>query len=266
MHPNISINSLCIQAPTLAANIDLIARIGVSAISPGVEEVRATGVVMANRLLHDAGLSVATLTHRAFGFITADETAREVERLNQSIDLAAGIGASSITMTTGGRGSLSWSDAKTRFANAISPCAAYAIQAGVTLAVEPTSHLYADASIAHRLRDLVEICTDADIGLGIDLFACWFDSDIEAAITAAVPRCQLVQVSDYVTGDRALPCRAMPGDGMAQTKRLVRHIVACGYKGMFDLEVIGPRIESEGPESALRRGADQLSSYLQTPS
>lgn len=264
MHPRISINSLSVNAGSLAAIIDAVARIGAAAISPGIDEVEATGVAQAVTLLRDAGLRVATFTHRAFG-TTVQATAPEVDRLNRTIDVAAQIGAQSITMTTGGRGVLTWSDAAARFADAIAPCAQRAQAAGVALAVEPTSHLYADASIAHRLSDLVTICTGAGIGLGIDIFACWFDSDIEQAIKAAAPLCQVVQVSDYVAGDRGLPCRAIPGDGIAQTGRLITLIEAAGYTGPYDLEIIGPRIESEGAEAALRRAIAPIAALLDSP-
>jgi sugar phosphate isomerase/epimerase len=180
----------------------------------------------------------------------------------RTIDIAAEIGAQSITMTTGGRGSLRWGEAADAFAAAIAPCVEHARAADVALSVEGTSHLYADASIAHRLSDLVTICAKAGAGLGIDLFACWFDSDIEAAISAAAPLCRIVQVSDYVAGDRGLPCRAVPGDGIAQIGHLIGLIVAAGYAGMFDLEIIGPRILAEGPLLALPRAAERLAGWI----
>jgi sugar phosphate isomerase/epimerase len=85
------------------------------------------------------------------------------------------------------------------------------------------------------------------------VFACWFDSDIDAAIAAAGPLVALVQVSDYVSGDRGLPCRAIPGDGMARLDRLIPLIAATGFRGYYDIEVIGPRIEAEGAETGLAR-------------
>lgn len=262
MHPSISVNTISIQAGSLARNVEIVASLGVRAISPTLEEVDAIGVAQAARLIRDAGLAVATFTHRAFGYGSAAEAAEQRERLDRTIAIAAEIGAQSITLTTGGRGALSWRAAAERFAAEIAPSADRARQAGVALSVESTSHLYADASIAHRLRDLVTICELAHVGLGIDIFACWFDSDIEDAIAAAAPLCQIVQVSDYVAGYRSLPCRAVPGDGMAQLDRLIPLIVAAGYRGMFDLEIMGPRIDSEGAPAALARAVTRLGHYI----
>ena len=96
-----------------------------------------------------------------------------------------------------------------------------------------------------------------------DLFTCWTDADIDAAIAAAAPHTALVQVSDYVYGDRALPCRAVPGDGAIPLDRLLPAIVSAGYTGTFDLEIIGPRLQTEGIEIGLKRAAETIGALLE---
>ena len=102
----------------------------------------------------------------------------------------------------------------------------------------------------------------AGIGVGIDLFACWTDSDIEDAIAACGPHIALVQVSDYVYGDRGLPCRAVPGDGAVPLARLIPLILKTGFRGYFDIEVIGPRLETEGAEAGLHRAGAWMTELL----
>lgn len=260
MHPAISINTLCFWPAAIDEVTEAVARLGARAISPTADDLTHRGTAV--RRFRDAGLAVATLTHRAFGYASADETTAQRERLDRTVDLAGAIGADSITMTTGGRGALTWLQACSRFAEAIAPCAERARMAGVKLAIEPTSHLYADVSIAHRLTDTVTLAQAAGIAIGIDVFACWTDADLDAAIAAAGPLAALVQVSDYVAGDRGLPCRAVPGDGMVRLDRILPAIVAAGCRGWFDLEIIGPRIEREGPEPALVRAAAHVGRIL----
>ena len=252
-HPAISINALCLPPAPLDQHAQVVARLGVGAISPDLEHVRGFGVAATARVLRDTGLAVATLTHRAFAFATPEDAAEARERLLRTIEVAVAIDAPTITLTTGGRGTLAWGEAAARFAEAIAPCGEAARASRVKLSLEPTSHLYADASIAHRLSDTVALVRAAGIHVGIDLFACWFDADIEDAIAAAVPHAALVQVSDYVLGDRGLPCRAVPGDGAIPLARLLPLIHAAGYRGYYDIEVIGPRLETEGIEAGLRR-------------
>jgi sugar phosphate isomerase/epimerase len=254
----VSINTLCLQPGAFDVHVAAVVRLGAIAISPERDEIAACGSGRAAQLLRNAGLSVAVLTHRAFGFATATEATAQRSRLTETIDLAHAIGASAVCMTSGPRGDLSWREAALRFADEIAPCVEHARSAGMALGLEPTSHLYADASIAHRLTDVVSLARAAGISVGLDLFPCWMDSDIEDAIAAAGPRCAVVQVSDYVLGDRGLPCRAVPGDGAVPLDRLVRLILATGYRGPFDLEVIGPRLVAEGREAGLRRGIRRL--------
>jgi sugar phosphate isomerase/epimerase len=258
MSLNISINTLCLEPATLATQAACIAKIGADAISPGVDEVESIGAVQAARLFRDTGLSVAVLTHRAFGFVTSFEARKQRDRLMATIDMAHTIGAVAVCLTSGSRGEMSWPEAARRFAEEIAPCAEYARNSGVALGIEPTSHLYADVSIAHRLSDTVSLARAANIGVGIDLFACWVDADIESAIAVAGPICAFVQVSDYVFGDRALPCRAVPGDGTMPLDHLIGLILATGYRGSFDLEIIGPRLAAEGCEAGLRRAISNL--------
>jgi sugar phosphate isomerase/epimerase len=264
VHPAISINTLCLAPAPLGALVDTIARIGARGLSPDLDQVTAFGVAEATRAIGDAGLQVATLTHRAFAYATPAEMTAGRERLMRTIGIAGEIGAGTIIMTTGGRGTLTWSEAAERFAEAMAPCAEAARAAGVTLGIEPTSHLYADVSIAHRLADTTALARKAGIGVIPDLFACWVDADIEQTITEAGPLIALVQVADYVYGDRGLPCRAVPGDGAVPLDRLIPAIVRTGFTGWFDLEVIGPRLQAEGEEAGLRRAAATISKLLET--
>jgi hypothetical protein len=43
---------------------------------------------------------------------------------------------------------------------------------------------------------------------------------------------------------------------------LMHEVLDAGYEGVFDLEVLGPLIEQEGYDSAVRRGAASASALL----
>ena len=78
----------------------------------------------------------------------------------------------------------------------------------------------------------------------------------------ASPLCHLVQVSDYVFGDRNLPARAVPGDGGMPLERILGALLENGYSGVFDLELLGPRIDAEGHLDAMERGANAIEKLL----
>jgi sugar phosphate isomerase/epimerase len=263
MHPRISINTLSLAPASLGKHIDLVARLDCKAISPDLMHVEEYGIAETAWHIGQAGLEIATLTHRAFGFATPDETAKARARLDRTIGIAAEIGAQTIIMTTGGRGTLTWAEAADRFSEAIAPCVETARGTGVKIGIEPTSHLYADASIVHRLADTANVARKAGITVIPDIFACWVDADLEEAIAEAGPAIALIQVSDYVHGDRGLPCRAVPGDGEIPFERLVPAFEAAGFTGYYDLEIIGPRLQSEGEEEGLKRAAEHIAACLE---
>jgi sugar phosphate isomerase/epimerase len=167
-----------------------------------------------------------------------------------------------VYLLTGGRGSLSWRQAAAEFCATVAPCVEHAHGRGVALAVENASSLYADIHIAHSLRDTIVLAEMAELGICIDLFHCWTEADLPALVERALPRTELVQLSDYVLGDRALPARAVPGDGSIPIEPFLDQVLAGGYAHGFDLELIGPRIDAEGRPAAARRACQAVSGLL----
>jgi sugar phosphate isomerase/epimerase len=211
------------------------------------------------------GFTVEVLSHQ---FLAGDLSANEEtwraprERLSKVIEHAKRLGAKTIYMVTGGHGGLVWEEAAEIFAAAVAPCVAQAKAAGIPLLVESSPPLYAHSHIAHNLRDTVKLAEIAGIGVCIDIFAVWTEADLRETIERAAPRLNLIQVGDYVLGDRAFPCRAVPGDGVIPLKRICGWAIEAGYKGAFDLELLGPRLEQEGRRKAVGRAAEYMSGLL----
>ena len=203
------------------------------------------------------------IEHNAYSVDTVYHLFETGEGLSRVIETAAGVGARAVYMLTGGRRDLSWEQAAEHFCAAIAPCVREAQQAGVALAIENASALYADLHFAHTLRDTITLAEMAGVGVCIDLFHCWAEADLSGLVERALPRTVGIQLSDYVLGDRALPARAVPGDGAIPIEAFLRQILAGGYTHGFDLELIGPRIEAEGRFEAARRGCESVSTMLE---
>ena len=197
----------------------------------------------------------------AGGRLTTDpKVARDA--LCTVIDAAAGVGARTVYLLTGGRGALTWEQAAEQFCAMVTPGVEHANRAGVALAIENTSSLYADIHLAHTLRDTITLAEMGGLGICIDLFHCWAEGDFETLVERALPRTELIQLSDYVLGDRALPGRAVPGDGTIPIEAFVAQTLAGGYTHGFDLELIGPRIDREGHLESARRACDVVGAML----
>jgi sugar phosphate isomerase/epimerase len=213
-------------------------------------------------LLQHNGYTVEAVYHLfADGRLSTDpHTARDA--LCAVLDAAASVGARTVYLLTGGRGALNWEQAAEQFCAMVTPCVEHANGLGVALAIENASSLYADIHLAHTLRDTITLAEMGGLGICIDLFHCWAEGDFEAMVQRALPRTALIQLSDYVLGDRALPARAVPGDGTIPIEAFVAQALEGGYTNGFDLELIGPRIEKEGRFESARRACDVVGAML----
>ncbi|PNU04208.1 sugar phosphate isomerase/epimerase family protein [Novosphingobium guangzhouense] len=260
MHPRVSLHQVAMIGEPTAAFLDFCRSIGVQHCTLAAPFLQTA---QERRAARESAVDVGCINHlfaihpdleRDDGRATAD--------LLHTIEIAAEVGAPAIYLLTGGRGALSWEAAALRFADLLAPCRDAAQQAGVALLVENASPLNADIHMAHTLPDAAQLAGIGGIGLCIDLHACWTEADLRGKLAQAMPLTGLVQVSDYVPGDRSTPCRAVPGDGAIPLERILRDTLDLGYTGLFDLELVGPRIEAEGPREACARAARYLSDLL----
>jgi sugar phosphate isomerase/epimerase len=217
------------------------------------------------QLIDSRGYAVEAVYHLfASGRLSTESTDVRAARDNLSrvIEASAAVRARTVYMLTGGRGPLTWEQAAEQFCTTIAPCLDEAEQAGLALAIENASGLYADIHLTHTLRDTITLAEMAGLGICIDLFHCWTEADVATLVQRALPRTQLIQLSDYVLGDRALPARAVPGDGAIPIEPFVAQVLRGGYPHGFDLELIGPRIEHEGRFQAVRRACTAVTAIL----
>lgn len=266
MHERISVDNLCFPNSTLAEDMANWRALGARQVGLAVHKMKAEGWESSVELLKRGKLRVATMVQP---FLSAgqrldhpEEVASGQEDMLRTLAAASELGARTVYTTTGGRGDLTWEAAACLWADALAPSREVAREAGIMLITEPAPALYADAHIAHSLRDTLSLAEIAQIGVLIDLFSCWTEAGLRETITKAGSRTELVQVSDYVLGDRFLSCRAVPGDGTIPLERIIGWILEAGFEGAFDLELIGPRIDSEGHYRAVERAGDYLGELL----
>jgi sugar phosphate isomerase/epimerase len=264
MHPRVGLHQVAFLDESTAAFLDHCRRIGVHHTTLVTALLmRPGGVDEAQQALATGGPQVEAVNHQFAVYPDLDNDRGEAaEKLLQAIDIAAALGASSVYLQTGGRGFLTWEQAAERFAALIAPCTAAAAARGVSVLVENASSFNADIHIAHTLADTITLAELAGIGLCIEWHACWMEGGLKALLRQAIPMTGLMQVSDYVLGDRTAPCRAVPGDGVIPLDRILGDVLEAGYEGVFDIELVGPRIAAEGARAATQRAALRVSEIL----
>ena len=264
MHPRVCLHQVAFMQESTADFVGYCRSNGVPNVTLVTPLLMAPGgIEEARQALAPGGVRVESVNHPFAMFPDLENDSGEAAaRLMQAVDVAADLGARSVYLISGGRGTFSWEEAANRFAELLAPCKDAARNRGIQLLVENASAFNADIHIAHTLADAITLAEIAGIGVCIDLQPCWVEGGLEQQFRRAMPICGLVQVSDYVLGDRTAPCRAVPGDGAIPLERLICGILDLGYTGAFDLELIGPRIEAEGNHAASRRAAERLSEIL----
>jgi len=264
MHPRVCLHQVAFVTEPTTTFIDHCREIGVGHMTLVTPLLMQPGGVEEAKAALAKGGPRATVVNHPFGNYPnlEEDTGQATEKLFGAIAIAETLGADRMYLVSGGRGSLSWEQAAERFAELIAPCRAIAQEKGIRLLVETASDFNVDIHIAHTLNDTIDLAEIAGIGVCIELHACWFEGNLKRKLARAMPNTGLVQVSDYVLGDRTAPCRAVPGDGAVPLERLLGDVLEAGYEGVFDLELLGPRIQEEGNRAATRRAAENLSELL----
>jgi sugar phosphate isomerase/epimerase len=267
MHERISIHPVCFPDIALHSLVGNWQKVGAGRVDLINGHLRDEGLPAVQAVIEAGRYKVESINHVFLPYGQYWEKNEESWRVPQAnlsrlIEEAKALGARSIYMLTGGHGRLTWEESAECFSAAIAPCVAQAKAAGIQLLIEDAAPLYPDIHLAHSLRDTITLAELAGVGICIDFFACWTEAALQGSIKRAIPRCHLVQVCDYVYGDRSLPSRAVPGDGAIPVQRLIGWILDAGYQGAFDLELPGPRIEREGNVAAVIRAADKVGAIL----
>ena len=147
----------------------------------------------------------------------------------------------------GPRTAARWDACADAYVNAVGELVGYAADRGVTLAIEPTSWLYADLTFIHTFHDALLVAPRAGLGICLDAFHVWTEAGLREEISEHVGLIAHVQLSDMVRGSRALPCRAVPGDGDVPLAAVVQWLLDAGYAGGLRLRAQRPRHRRHRP-------------------
>jgi sugar phosphate isomerase/epimerase len=266
MHPRLSVTALALPQRPVARDIELFAELGIPHIGVAAWRMAEAGWADSVAALRRSAVPVGYLIHsRMFTLDTPWLWPAERDRVNATLRAAAECGAGVVYTTTGPAGTLTWERAAGALAAAVEPCLVQAERYGVALAFETTCQLRQDLGFVYTLRDQVALAEATGLSICLDLYWCWREPGLLASVAAAVAaeRLVLLQVSDYEPGTMSMPFRIVPGDGVVPLEALVRGIHEAGYRGLVDVELLGPRVDTEGAASALSRGAAAVSAMLE---
>ncbi|MER9829521.1 sugar phosphate isomerase/epimerase [Mesorhizobium sp. M0134] len=196
--------------------------------------------------VRSAGLSVAGLCRTPFlvGSEAIDRTA-VLDEARASIDMAAGLGATVLTIVVGGvhPGTKGTAESLKIVAERVADLALYAADRNVKLALEPLNPVYAgNRSCLTTVRDAVDICEAVDapnLGIAVDVYHVWWDCDLDTQLQrAGKDRILGYHLCDWLADTRdVLLDRGMMGDGVADLKTIRASVAGTGYTGPCEVEI-----------------------------
>jgi sugar phosphate isomerase/epimerase len=263
MHPRVCVSGLCFPELSAPDALAAIAGLGVANASMTGQKVRESGAEAVTAASRRHGVKIVTTTG-ALGLDLSSGRASgaSLRRLREDIDLAAAVGAAAMYGLVGRRTSARWDASADAYVNAVGELAGYAADRGVTLAIEPTSWLYADLTFIHSFHDAILVAPRAGLGICLDAFHVWTEAGLREEISEHAALIAHVQLSDMTPGSRALPCRAVPGNGDVPLAAVAQWLLEAGYAGVFDLELNGPAIDAAGHQAAAAQAARWLDALL----
>jgi sugar phosphate isomerase/epimerase len=269
MHPRACVSAISTFRLSLADDLAFWRQHGIDRVGVSVAKLEAFGWDRGVELVVAArerdGLDVANLIGLGpFDLAHPAKWDAQRERLHRSIDAAVALGAGCMVFTTGPAGPLSWEDAADALETALAPVVAASNERGVPFALEHTNSLRVDVGFVHSLHDVLDLAQRLGTGVCMEVNACWAERDLAATIRRDIDRIRIVQVSDYKVGTLCTPDRLVPGDGDIPLARILALVLDAGYEGVFDLELIGPRIDDEGYDAAVPRAVERLGDLLTT--
>src|SRR5258705_6979273 len=178
MHPRLSVNTIGYGAVPVVSVLDDLAAHGIRRIGVPVAQLEAGDPAANVGALGAGGWDVVDIVEPSvFTLARPDAWEAQRDRLRRCVDLAAGVGAPILYVTTGPAGGLDWDEAAHAFRDAVGPVLDYAAAAGVRIAVENTVTLRADPGFLHGVPDAVDAAALPGGAGCADLFRARTDRD-----------------------------------------------------------------------------------------
>jgi sugar phosphate isomerase/epimerase len=265
-HDRLSVSAVSSWRSSFDDDLALWQRLGVRHVGLSLRKCEEVGLDVAVERVRELGLRVSNFVECGWCQLSDASTWPAYRgRLLAAVDAMRALDAPILALTTGPAGPLEWEAATAALARVLAPVIPAARAAGVRIAIENTSPMRLDLSFATTLRDTVDLAQQLDVEVCVELNSCWAERGFVATVARTASRLGHVQVSDASIASRTTPDRLVPGDGDIPLERRLGALLAAGYAGAFEIEMVGPRIEEEGYEPAIRRAIARTEELLEPP-
>jgi sugar phosphate isomerase/epimerase len=239
---------------------------GASGIGVWRHKLADVGDAHGAAVLDEAGLAASSLQW-AGGFTGSDGRSFEesLADARQAIGTALALRAGCLIIHSGARGVHTYNHARRLLRLALDKLLPLAEERGVALAIEPmNADCSADFTFLNCLDETLDLINRYDsfaLRLALDTYHWGHAPGLIELIPQIVPRLALVQLGDSRHPPRGEPNRCLLGDGAIPLGPIVQQLIASGYDGFFEVELMGEEIEAADYRDVLARSASAFEEW-----
>lgn len=241
--------------------------LGIGAIGVWRQKLTDVGEERGAALLSQAGLGVSSLQW-AGGFTGSNGLSYDdsLADARQAILTARKIGAPCLIIHSGARGNHTYKHARRLFHQALAKLLPLAEEHNVKLALEPMkSDCGGDFTFFNCLDETLELVEghpSPAIGITLDTYHWGHEPSLIDRLPRLAPKLALVQLGDGREPPTGEPNRCPLGEGRIPLREIVEQVLAAGYNGYFEVELVGEEMESADYREVLSRSSQLFEQWL----
>lgn len=238
-----------------------------SAIGIWRQKLSDYGEARGVELLKHRGWQVSSLQW-AGGFTGSDGGTHDesIDDAFEAIRLAHSLGASCLIMHSGSRGVHTHKHARRLLRSAIDQFLPLAEALQVVLAVEPMPReAGTDWTFLHDWDETLKLIGDVGsdhLKAVLDLYYWGHDEQTLARLPELAPKLALVQLADSHQPPQLEPNRCPLGDGNIPLHAITEQLTAAGYRGYYEVELMGEEIEATDYRDLINRSQQVFQKLL----
>ena len=217
-------------------------------------------------LLRDTGLAVSSLLW-AGGFTGSDGRSYKdsVEDAREAIRLARRLEAGCLIVYSGARAGHTHNHARRLFKSALDELLPAAVEAGVTLAIEPMHEgCAAEWTFLTTLNESLALLREIDdpaLKLVIDTYHLGHDPALVEQLPEVADRIAIVHLGDAKAPPEGEQSRCRLGEGTVPLASILGALTKAGYQGFYDVELMGEEIETVDYQELLQHSKQTFESW-----
>ena len=227
---------------SMAEEVFQLRQTGFDAIGMWRPKLADIGEHKAVELLRDSRLSVSSLSFAGgftggcgFSYVDAIADGR------QAIDQAEAIGAKTVVVVGGPRGSHTINHSRKLVVDGLKSLADFAELAGVTLSLLPMHPFFSKRwTFVNSLDQTLDVLSRVDrsiVGMAFDTYHLWEEPGLLERIPVIAPLTHVVQIGDCRQSPQCEQDRLIPGQGILPLTQIVQAFQSGGFAGFFDVQV-----------------------------